>query len=171
MRDRPDEDFVQLAEMDPLVLDALLAASFDWKELANRLSASGRTLPREHTGILALPHAVYRMAHTACLTECGFAENLRCELERIHRQSAQRIRALPLKAVCDELQHVDTRNRFAAGGFLWALITDSRRCVRRLSAIFVRHILTGLFGAFYHPVDDRFEKIMGNLTASGTKEV
>ena len=56
----------QLHEIDCLVLDAILTVSFDWKELANRLSSIGRQVPQSEVGVLDLPHVVQRMAHSAC---------------------------------------------------------------------------------------------------------
>lgn len=142
----------QLHEIDCLVLDAILTVSFDWKELANRLSSIGRQVPQSEAGVLDLPHVVQRMAHSACRIDSELSRGITETLNSLHEDTISKIMNMETEEICDYVHEVSILDRAEVSGLLWALATDERECAQILSKGLVRRIVTELFFSAYQTV-------------------
>lgn len=147
-------------DLDPLLVDVILATSFDWKELANRLCSSGRVLPRSSSGMLKLPQVTYRMALTACSIDCPFSRDLAATLDYLHERILKKVQGMGLDGICSCVQEVSLKNRPHTAGLLWALATDERRSVQKVARVFLHRIMSEVFSSLYGTNDDaEFESI------------
>ncbi len=138
-----------LQELDPIELDALLAISFDWREMANRLSMFGRNIPHCGYGVLSLPQTVFRMAQSAIQNDIEFSGSIERELNRRHGRFLEMVSSMEAAEICALVQDTLLNSRAETGGFLWALLTDSRECIQKFSGVFLQKILTDVFSSHF----------------------
>ena len=123
--------------IEPAVLDALLALSFDWKELANRLTGCGRVLPGSNPGSAEHCRIVYRMASAACLAEGPYADGITTTLNLRHGAIICRTAHMCMPALCSLISQLSHEPLGHLGGFVWAMATNPREGAANL----VEHLL------------------------------
>lgn len=160
MEERDHQQKSRLNQVSACVLDAVLVTSFDWRELANRLATSGRLIPQAMTGIVEIPHRVYRLAHTCCQADENFCAALERRLNILYAAQIAGISQMTTVAICQHLKQVDLKDRRAAGGFLWAILSDSRPCIRKISDIFVRRMITEFYSRAFYSENQEFDQLM-----------
>lgn len=142
--EQPRSEF-GLSDIDRSALNTVLITSFDWKELSNRLSSFGRTVPAESSGIMPLPQLVYSMARSMCLNNPEFEQSIRKALDYQHRKVIARINSMSIKCVCFYVRQIPLTEYRTVPGVLWALMSDQRESVRKLSRIFLDRIIVSFF--------------------------
>lgn len=126
-------DRKRIWEVDCASLDAALAASFDWRELANLLRACGIELDAGQ------PEDVLEMqAQNAVHRRCHDANEISLKIEQLlnlwHAQTIREIDALEARSILFDLPPRMGSCEVSPGGVFWALGTDNREgfdCLRR----------------------------------------
>ena len=146
-----------IQEVNCLALDIILATAFDWKELANRLSSSGRNVPYEQLAEHELPFFVQRMSHSACHIETEFADGIGSTLDSIHEKIMTQTSKMELHELCPFVRefHLETNENIS--GLLWALGTDSRDGIDKILNTLAHKILSELLGCFRRHQQNNFE--------------
>ncbi len=120
-------------EMDCTFLDAALAASFDWKEMANLLQSSGLELLDDQSD------AVLEMqAQNGVHAKCHDANDLSLKIETLmnqwHARPMDVIAGMQPSEILWAFPEEMKRKGISRGGIFWALGTDPRPgfdCLRR----------------------------------------
>lgn len=119
--------------MDCLSLDAVLAASFDWKELSNLLETHGiaidHTFP-EHILEMQVQNAV----HHECHSDNSLSGTLEVLLNRLYEDLIIQSEGMNPGQMRMIVSNIDFRNPNRMGGLFWAVGSDPREemgCVRR----------------------------------------
>ena len=119
-------------EVDCVSLDAALAASFDWRELANILQGNGHEFNQEaHPAVLEM--TIQSLAH-----QYGHSENpVSLKIESLlNHWHAHLMEWMDCGSPVEAAQYVLTvpLNKKVLGGLFWALGSDAREgfdCIRR----------------------------------------
>lgn len=138
-------------EISPLILDAVLAANFDWRELANRLHSFGRCVPCHTAGRLTREQATFRMAHSVCRYENGFSEGIRLTLNSWHQKQIRFFEERSIPEICEYVRANLTETSLQTPGFLWALGSDSREGVEKLLMHHLRFLTMEAFRERLYP--------------------
>lgn len=145
------EDQVQkrksIQEMDCFVVDAVLAVSFDWRELANRLNASHKKVPRTNVGNVPEPLAIYRMAHAVSHADFGFAQSLTQMLNLKYRAQIEEVDQMSSGSLCAFMNRMSTDKPYRLAGLIWALSSDPRPCVEKIVRYFLHRSLIQFFSS------------------------
>lgn len=123
-------------EIDCLSMDAVLAASFDWRELHNHLRTAGCgiEIPRQTPAHLA-EMRVQNHAHHLCHGENGFSIWVERFLNRLYADLIIRVRCASAEQLKTVVSHLDFGRAGKMGGLIWAIGSDAREemtAVRRL---------------------------------------
>lgn len=134
-----------IQEIDCFALDAILAGSFDWRELANRLVSSGRKIPLSFENKNVFPHMIYQMTHSACHVDCAFSQGVTEVLNKLHGEAIEWVASAEIADLCHTAQNVQVENEPKIAGFLWALATDPREGAQKILHFLLHRSLTGFF--------------------------
>lgn len=148
-------------EIEPLFVDVILAASFEWRDLANHLVSAGRSLPCADRGFLKMPQIVYRMAGKACSIDSDFSRRITTFLDYLHHRVIERAGKMELPELCVLVQEISVRKRSSAAGLLWALATNEKESVRKIARVLLQRITTEIFSAYYFPSEAAVQDLSG----------
>lgn len=104
---------LEIAKVDCALLDAVLAFTFDPRELANLVGNEA----------CACPRGVVSQAHKACHEDAASARRLERVLDRLHSREVQRLEEVGLDAWADEALDDADRTPELLAGRIWALAT------------------------------------------------
>lgn len=120
-------------EVDCISLDASLAASFDWRELANILQTEDVVLAPEQP-----EEALEMQVQHALHQRCHEANDLSLKIERLlnqwHEKAILKLAEMDASEILFYAPASAQRNELSWGGVFWALGTDNRTgfdCLRR----------------------------------------
>lgn len=148
----------KLQDIDCLTQNIVLATSFDWRELSNRLSSAGFSVPTTSVGFCDLPQSIYRMSHAVCHGNTGFAQSINDALDKRYQEQVNQIAAMEISEVCSWIHRVSLKSP-ALAGVIWALATDERDGLERILRVFVQQSVTLLFRSIHEPPQHvNFEK-------------
>ncbi len=110
-----------------------LAATFDWRELANILQTFGVRLdPSQPENILEIQ--AHNGIHGRCHGDNAVSRKMEQLFNRLHARSIEVLETMPSKEILFfSLDKMEERG-MTRGGFFWALAADSRPgidCIRR----------------------------------------
>lgn len=120
-------------EVDCVSLDAALAASFDWQDLANMLEAHGGSLNHQQ------PEEVLELqAQNGIHQKCHDPNDVSLKIEQLlnqwHEDAIEQVNAMEMRDILFLLPAWAEKNEISWGGAFWALGTDAREglnCLRR----------------------------------------
>ena len=134
-------------EIDCLAVDAVLAVSFDWRELANRLSASHKKVPHTNVGNVPAPLAIYRMAHAVSHADFGFAQSLTRMLNLRYQAQIQEVEKMSVGSLCGFANQVKMDKPQKLAGLIWATASDSRPGAEKILRYFLHRCLIHFFSS------------------------
>ncbi len=118
-------------EMDCRSLEAVIAASFEWRELADLMK---RKFPHCSGNENVLEVQVYSLIHQCCHSENLISLHIEELLDYRYQRVIETMTRLDLCEVGRWILSYDFEKKSVLGGIIWALGADSRKgfdCLRR----------------------------------------
>ncbi len=120
-------------EVDCFSMDAVLAASFEWKDLANLLQGFGVEVP--HKGVEdQMGMHIHNVMHRYCHSENEVSIAVERILNLLHQHTIEQISHLDTQEVMGFATSFHLSNPRKMGSVFWAIGTDTRKefeCIRR----------------------------------------
>lgn len=118
-------DRKRIWEVDCVSLDTCLAASYEWRELANLLRHAGHEIrpssPDRMTEML-----IHNLAHAYCHFENPVSLRIEMLLGLLHNDTVIEIESHDRAGVDGMIRTLDLRDRRRFAGMIWALGSDPR---------------------------------------------
>lgn len=118
-------------EMDCRSLEAVIAASFEWRELADLMK---RNFPHCSGNENVLEVRVYSLIHQCCHSENPISLHIEELLDYRYQRVIETMTRLDLCEIGRWILSYDFEKKSVLGGIIWALGVDSRKgfdCLRR----------------------------------------
>lgn len=120
-------------EVDCLSMDAVLAVSFEWRDLANILQGHGVDVSMKGPEDAAAMQ-VHNLVHRYCHSDNDISLTVESVLNLLHQHTMEQISHLDTQEVMDLALHFNLSNTKRLGGIFWAIGTEGRKefeCIRR----------------------------------------
>lgn len=118
-------------EVDCRSMEAVIAASFEWRELANLIK---EYLPHCSKDENVLEIQTYGLIHQCCHSENPIALHIESQLDYRYQRFIETMARLDSCEVSRWIMSYDFGKKSGLGGMIWALGSDSREgfdCLRR----------------------------------------
>lgn len=112
-------------EVDCLSLDACLAASYEWRELANLLKIVGHEINASQANPF-LEMRIHNLVHAYCHFENPLSLRIEMLLGLLHNDTVCEVEVLDKPAIDALVQNVDFRNKRKFAALTWALASEPR---------------------------------------------
>jgi hypothetical protein len=112
-------------EMDCVSLDACLAASYEWRELANLLRHAGHDV-RPSSPDRMTEMYVHNLTHAYCHFENPVSLRIEMLIGLLHNDTVIRVESSEKEEIDGMIRRLDLRDRRRFAGLVWAMGTDPR---------------------------------------------